>query len=115
MGFVVELSAGWLHFLQVFEVFDRTENFAICIFWDIVFHLNVALNEELPVRGWMLHNLADACKAHFQLTPVSAFLVAVVVESAFFVVMHLRSPGGSRMQSMLNIFVGGVAGGLNVF
>merc|ERR1739838_392396 len=82
--FAVELFAGWLHFLQAFEVFDRTENFVTCIFWDIVFHLNVSLNEELPVRGWMLHNLADACKAHFQLTPVPAFLVAVVIESAFF-------------------------------
>eukprot|EP00971_Amphidinium_carterae_P049429 973794-Amphidinium_carterae.1 len=28
--------------------------------------------------------------------------------------MHLNSPGGARPQSMVNIFVGGMAGGLNV-
>mmetsp|Transcript_15235 Transcript_15235/g.44573 ORF Transcript_15235/g.44573 Transcript_15235/m.44573 type:complete len:418 (+) Transcript_15235:127-1380(+) len=112
--FIVELLAGWIHFLQFFEVFDKSERFSACIFWDVVFHLNVAFNEELPLRGWMLHNMADACVAHFDFAPLPAFFVAVVAESAFFVLMHLRSPGGSQFQSMLNLFVGGVSGGLNV-
>lgn len=112
--FAVELLAGWLHFLQLFEVFDKSEGFAANIFWDAVFHAMVSVNEELPVRGWMLFNLADACAAHMGLAPTAAFLLALVVESAFFVVMHLNSPGGDRWQSITNIFVGGVAGGLNV-
>merc|ERR1719221_2471236 len=38
----------------------------------------------------------------------------MIFQSAFFVIMHLPSPGGMRWQSMINIFVGGMAGGLNV-
>lgn len=112
--FVVELLAGWVVFLQFFEVFDQSENFWICIFWDVVFHLNVAINEELPVRGWLLYNLAEAGMVYLQLSAIAAFVLAMVLESVFFVVMHLPSPGGTRPLSMLNIFVGGMAGGLNV-
>jgi len=112
--FIVELYAGWLHFLQFFEVFDQSESFALCIFWDVVFHLNVSLNEELPVRGWLLYNVAEACARYMDLTPMTAFIVAMLAQSGFFVVMHLASPGGTQLRSMLNIFIGGMAGGLNV-
>lgn len=112
--FGVELLAGWVVFLQFFEVFDPSENFWVCIFWDVVFHLNVAINEELPVRGWLLYNLAEAGAVYLELSSMAAFLFAMVLESVLFVVMHLPSPGGTRPLSMLNIFVGGMAGGLNV-
>ncbi|CAJ1383734.1 unnamed protein product [Effrenium voratum] len=112
--FLVELMAGWVVFLQFFEVFDKSDNFWMCIFWDVVFHLNVAMNEELPVRGWLLYNLAEAGMAYGHLSGIAAFLFAMVLESVFFVVLHLPSPGGTRPLSMLNIFVGGMAGGLNV-
>jgi len=112
--FAVELMAGWVHFLQFFEVFKKSDVFARCIFWDVVFHLNVALNEELPVRGWMLYNLTEACSNHFGLPPTPAVFVAMLAESALFVAMHLSSPGGQNLPSMINIFMGGMAGGLNV-
>lgn len=112
--FIIELLAGWLHFLQFFEVFDKSENFGLCIFWDVVFHLNVSVNEELPIRGWLLHNFADALVAHQGLSYTPALVLAMIAQSVFFVLMHLNSPGGSRLLSMLNIFVGGMAGGLNV-
>lgn len=112
--FTVELMAGWIHFLKFFEVFNHSENFSVCIFWDVVFHLNVALNEELPLRGWMLHNLAGAFVAHLGFTPIVALLLAALTESFFFVTLHLGSPGGSKTSSILNIFVGGMAGSLNV-
>lgn len=112
--FSVELKAGWLHFLEFFQVFDCTENFSMCILWDVVFHINVALNEELFLRGWMLYNLAEAFAVHWQFSALSAVLYAMLFQSIFFVVMHLRSPGGMRWQSMSGIFVGGMAGGLNV-
>merc|ERR1712167_286251 len=76
--FAVELWAGWLHFLEFFEVFDSTENFSLCIFWDVLFHLNVSLNEELPVRGWMLYNLAEAFAAYWELGPMKATLYAMI-------------------------------------
>ncbi|CAK9025146.1 unnamed protein product [Durusdinium trenchii] len=112
--FAIELLNGWVIFIQFFEVFDQSENFWICIFWDVVFHLNVAINEELPVRGWLLYNLAEAGVAYFQLSAMHAFVMAMVLESVVFVAMHLPSPGGTRPLSMLNLFVGGLAGGLNV-
>ncbi|CAK9106641.1 unnamed protein product [Durusdinium trenchii] len=42
--FAIELLNGWVIFIQFFEVFDQSENFWICIFWDVVFHL--PLNTE---------------------------------------------------------------------
>lgn len=112
--FFVELGMGWIDVLSFFEVFDRSENFARCIFYDVVFHLNVALNEELPVRGWMLVNLAESVHTQIGLSSVASFIVALVVESLFFVAMHLKSPGGTELRSMINIFIGGISGGLNV-
>lgn len=113
--FAIEWSAGWLHFLQFFEVFDKSENFATCILWDVIFHLNVAMNEELPVRGWMLLNLAEASHVHLGLAPSTAFLFAMLAQSTYFMIMHLPSPGGSRIQSIANIFLGGLAGGFNAY
>merc|ERR1712137_281546 len=52
--------------------------------------------------------------AHLGFTPVVALLLAALTESFFFVTLHLGSPGGSKMSSILNIFVGGMAGSLNV-
>ena len=31
---------------------------------DAAFHAFVSLNEELPLRGWLLLNAAEACAAH---------------------------------------------------
>lgn len=112
--FAVELYLGWIRFLGFFEVFDKSENFVKCIFWDVVFHLNVAVNEELPVRGWLLYNLAESFAYQLPISSAAAFVLAMAVESLFFVVMHLQSPGGTEPLSMLNIFMGGMAGGLNV-
>lgn len=112
--FVVELSCGWLHFLQCFELFDKSEGFLRCFLIDVVFHLNVAMNEELPVRGWMLHVGAETLVKQCHLTPLNAFMGATLAQSAFFVIMHLASPGGTRLQSMANIFLGGVAASVNV-
>eukprot|EP00927_Polykrikos_kofoidii_P055554 TRINITY_DN49780_c0_g1_i1.p1 TRINITY_DN49780_c0_g1~~TRINITY_DN49780_c0_g1_i1.p1 ORF type:complete len:429 (-),score=87.06 TRINITY_DN49780_c0_g1_i1:50-1162(-) len=114
MTFLVELLFGWIRFMRLFEVFDRSDRFITCFFWDVVFHLNVSLNEELPVRGWMLYNIAEAVNAYFGLHPTTSFLLATLAQSLFFVVMHMPSPGGKRPQSMINIFVGGMSGGLNV-
>ncbi|CAE7192859.1 RPS15 [Symbiodinium sp. CCMP2456] len=61
-----------------------------------------------------VYNIAEASMAHWQLPATAAFLFAMVLESVFFVLMHLPSPGGTRPLSMINIFVGGMAGGLNV-
>lgn len=112
--FAVELAMGWLVFLEAFQVFDASESFAACIFWDVFFHLNVALNEELPVRGWMLRSLSEFFVARFELLPATAFVLAMLFQSLFFVLMHLPSPGGRKPQSMANIFLGGIAGGVNV-
>jgi hypothetical protein len=112
--FAVELGQGWVRFLEFFEVFDQSERFVSCIFWDVVFHLNVTLNEELPLRGWMLHNLGDAFGVHFGFSPVTSFMLAAIAESALFVFMHIGSPGGNDIKSMANIALGGMAGGLNV-
>jgi hypothetical protein len=53
--FAVELAAGWIRFHCLFEVFDHTREqwlFTRNIVQEVVFHLSVSINEEVPMRGW---------------------------------------------------------------
>ena len=66
------------------------------------------------MRGWLLFNLAAACHSPEGMDGTSAVATAVVIESLLFSLMHLPSPGGSKLSSLANIFIGGIAGGVNV-
>eukprot|EP00747_Dinoflagellata_sp_TGD_P073998 gnl/TRDRNA2_/TRDRNA2_158146_c0_seq2.p1 gnl/TRDRNA2_/TRDRNA2_158146_c0~~gnl/TRDRNA2_/TRDRNA2_158146_c0_seq2.p1 ORF type:complete len:267 (-),score=24.22 gnl/TRDRNA2_/TRDRNA2_158146_c0_seq2:197-997(-) len=112
--FCVELCFGWIVILQCFEVFDRSESFSRCILQEVVFHLGVALNEELPVRGWILYNFAEALCVYSDLQPTSAFVISMLNQSSLFAIMHLASPGGAEVLSIINMLIAGVAAGFNV-
>eukprot|EP00913_Durusdinium_trenchii_P024185 g22707.t1 len=85
--FAIELLNGWVIFIQFFEPCPR-------------FASGKEALEELPVRGWLLYNLAEAGVAYFQLSAMHAFVMAMVLESVVFVAMHLPSPGGTKPLSM---------------
>jgi len=111
--FVAELGLGWIAFLGPFEVFVQGESFSLNILIDIVFHLAVSLHEELPLRGWLLLNMAETLVHHLETSANAALLLAALAQTALFALLHARSPGASRV-GLLNLSVGGVAAACKV-
>ena len=56
--FVVEWRLGWILPTHTFECVVPGESWGLNITWDVLFHLGVAVNEELQLRGWLLHSVA---------------------------------------------------------
>lgn len=112
--FLAQVSLNWVTVLDYLTVFDPADSLPLNLLIETLFHTAVAINEELPVRGYMLLNLSEWLHSSSALSYRSSMTLAIALQSMWFVIMHLGSPGGSRWQSMLNIFAGGVAAGLNV-
>ncbi|KAL7473017.1 hypothetical protein ACHAXS_013406 [Conticribra weissflogii] len=51
--FFLELSMGWIAVIGYFQTVEPKENFVINFTWDVLFHVGVAINEEIMLRGWM--------------------------------------------------------------
>ena len=60
-----ELACGWVRVHGVLESFDPSEKLSLNLVYDVLFHAAVSVNEELPMRGWLLLNAADALCAAF--------------------------------------------------
>lgn len=99
---------------------DTKERFLINFSWDILFHIGVAINEEIMLRGWMY----ICCARGIQKTTTAtqwveeenretlAMVMAVLLQSTFFSLMHHHSPGSTSV-SLLNLFIGGIAASFN--
>lgn len=111
--FLAEWHLGWIVPTHMFETVVPGERWSLNILWDVVFHMGVTFNEELLLRGWMLHSTAEACAAYFGTTSGMSLLVASVAESLLFAAMHSSSPGSSAI-GLLNLTIGGMAAALNV-
>ena len=110
-----ELACGWGRVHGVLESFDASEKLSLNLFYDVLFHAAVSVNEELPMRGWLLLNAADALCAAFPgaVGAGVALLLAVALESLLFAALHLSSPGASAL-SLINLTIGGAAAAANV-
>lgn len=99
---------------------DAKERFFINFTWDILFHLGVAFNEEIMLRGWMYICFARGMQKTTATTQwveeengkTLAMVMAVLLQSTFFALMHYHSPG-STSTSLLNLFIGGIAASFN--
>ena len=98
---LVELALGWVRPLCYFDSLDTRENFFFNLCIDATFHIAVSINEELPLRGWMLLNGAEACVTHLDFGARSALLVSVCVQALVFSAMHAASPGATRLGEWL--------------
>eukprot|EP00957_Ditylum_brightwellii_P172722 13148585-Ditylum_brightwellii.AAC.1 len=56
--FVIEICLGWLKIVGYREVVVPDESLLINLFWDVLFHIGVSINEEISMRGWILVNTA---------------------------------------------------------
>ena len=111
--FLAEVALGWIHIVGYFEVVVPGEYLVINLFWDILFHIGVSINEEVSLRGWILVNTALYVRT-LGLSPSEAMTVAVVLQAGVFALMHVGSPGASRV-GLTNLVIGGTVAALNVF
>ena len=111
--FLAEVALGWIHIVGYFEVVVPGEFIFVNLFWDILFHIGVSINEEVSLRGWILVNTALYVRT-LGLSPSEAMTVAVALQAGVFALMHVGSPGASRV-GLTNLVIGGTVAALNVF
>jgi len=122
MIFLIELKMGWILIIGYMETVVPEEKFTINIIWDILFHIGVSINEEIMLRGWMfvlaygglVVGLKDwGIYEDYDSALNASLLGAMILQSTLFALLHYGSPGSSR-ESLLNLFLGGIAATINV-
>ncbi len=73
---------------------------------DLITFISVGIYEEMLMRGYILRNLAEGFNLRW-IKPVTAVILATLVSSVIFSVLHLVNPGANLM-SFINIFLAGV-------
>jgi len=112
--FIAEVASGWLVVVSWSgEVVVAGESLWLNLLWDVLFHVGVAINEEVSLRGWVLVNTAHACVAHLGVGASTAIGLAVAMQASLFALYHAGSPGATRV-GLLNLLVGGCCAALNV-
>ena len=111
--FAAEVSFGWVQVIGYFEVVAPNEWLSLNLFFDVLFHLGVAINEELSLRGWLFAASAQFFMSGTGVDAGWATILAVGAQSLVFAAAHAASPGASAV-GLVNLTIGGVAAALNV-
>jgi uncharacterized protein len=103
--FLMELGLGWVEVTGAFETHGGAP-FVISILFPVVTFLCVGVSEETVFRGYQLKNAAEGLN-HRALGPRRAILLAWVLSSVFFAVLHADNPNATPI-STLNIILAGL-------
>jgi uncharacterized protein len=103
--FLMELGLGWVEVTGSFETHGGPP-FMISILFPVVTFLCVGVSEESVFRGYQLTNAAEGLN-HPTLGPRGAILLAWVLSSVFFAVLHADNPNATPI-STLNIVLAGL-------
>lgn len=103
--FLVQLSAGWLNITGTFVTHTPQTPFFLAILVPFAAFLAVGFYEELFSRGYQLQNLAEGLN-WASLGPQMAILLATVISSAIFGLLHIINPNATLI-STFNIFIAG--------
>jgi len=103
--FFVELAAGWITVTGTFEPTDNDRPFALAILLPLVVFVCVGFYEELLSRGYQLQNMAEGFNFP-SLGPRGAILLAWVLSSALFGLLHLSNPNASPISTLNITFAG---------
>lgn len=104
-----------------FDTVSPEEIFLVNFIWDVLFHVGVSINEEIMLRGWMFVLSARGIQmtaaewlsdGNNTGTTTFAIMMAILLQSTFFAMMHYHSPG-STVISLVNLFIGGIAASFN--
>lgn len=108
--FGVELAAGWVTVTQTSLTHPADPGFWGSIIMALVTFFCVGIYEEMLSRGYQLRNLAEGLNFKF-LNPRIALLLAYLISSSLFGLLHLGNPNTSVI-STLNLIVAGLFLGL---
>jgi uncharacterized protein len=97
--FVIELSAGWIHITGFFQNIQPGDTFGTGMLGVVLLYICVGINEELWIRGYLLHNLAEALNFRF-LSKRVALLAAFVISSIIFGFLHAFNPNATPLSSI---------------
>jgi len=103
--FLVELGLGWVEVTGSFEA-QGGAPFVISMLFPVVTFLCVGISEETVFRGYQLKNAAEGLN-YPSLGPRGAVLLAWVLSSVFFAVLHADNPNATPV-STLNIALAGL-------
>ena len=103
--FLVELRLGWVEVTSVFETNGGIALFVISILFPAATFVCVGISEETVFRGYQLKNAAEGLN-YPALGPGGAVLLAWVLSSVFFAVLHADNPNATAI-STLNIVLAG--------
>jgi len=107
--FIFELTVGWVSITEVFAV-PSGETFALAIAVLLFQFIAVGIYEEMFSRGYQLLNMAEGFRF---LGRRKAVILAWLLSSAVFGVLHITNPNASLL-STFNIIIAGLMLGLPV-
>jgi len=97
--FVIELAAGWIHITGFLQNTQPGYTFFTGMLGVLLLYVCVGINEELWMRGYLLHNLAEALRFKF-LSNRFAILAAYLVSSIIFGFLHAFNPNATLLSSL---------------
>ena len=104
--FIIELGLGWVEVSGSFETFGTGLSFLPSMLLPVVMYLCVGIYEETVFRGYQLKNAAEGLD-YPALGPRGAILVAWILSSVFFGLLHANNPSATAV-STLNIVLAGL-------
>jgi uncharacterized protein len=104
--FIVELGLGWVEVVGAFETFGTGVPFALSMLLPVAMFLCVGFYEETVFRGYQLKNAAEGLD-YPALGHRGAVLLAWVLSSVFFGLLHADNPSATFV-STLNIVLAGL-------
>ena len=102
--FLVELWAGWIEVTGTFETSDGM-SFLPAILAPAMLFLCVGIYEELLSRGYQLTNMAEGLN-YPALGPRGAVVLAWVISSSLFGLLHLANPNATLVSTVNIAFAG---------
>jgi uncharacterized protein len=108
--FLVGWAAGWTQVTGVFQNGGATGSFFLALLPPFLFFVCVGIYEELLVRGYLLLNMSEGFNFGF-LGLRTAILLAWILSSVLFGLLHLANPNSSILSS-INLAAAGLLLGL---
>jgi membrane protease YdiL (CAAX protease family) len=103
--FLIELGLGWVEVTGSFET-QGGAPFVVSMLIPVVMFICVGISEETVFRGYQLKNAAEGLN-YPAIGPRGAVLLAWVLSSGFFAVLHADNPNATPL-STLNIVLAGL-------
>jgi uncharacterized protein len=103
--FLLEFGLGWIRIKGLFLSKEGIP-FWVGMIIDLLIFISVGFYEEMMLRGYLLRNLAEGLNLRW-INPRTAVILATLLSSILFGLLHLGNPGMSLV-SLLNLILAGI-------